>query len=150
LSHHEIHYDQRIREQGYRLTPQRQAIMEALCAIGDHASISDVYERVHAASPVIDRATVYRTLHFFRDLSLVTASEIDGETRYEVAGPAAHHHLICRDCGAEITIEDDDLQGLFDHLAARYGFTAELQHLVIPGVCAGCQTAPAEKELTKE
>jgi Fur family transcriptional regulator, ferric uptake regulator len=139
LSHHELHYDERIREQGYRLTPQRETIMDALCAIGDHASVNQVYERVHQNSPAIDRATVYRTLHFFHDLQLVTASEIDGETVYEVAGRAAHHHLICRFCGAEQTLHDRDLQGLVSHLQETYGFTAELRHLVIPGLCQECR-----------
>jgi Fur family ferric uptake transcriptional regulator len=139
LSHNEIHYDERIREQGYRLTPQRQIIMDALCAIGDHASVSEVYEQVHQDSPAIDRATVYRTLHFFHDLELVTASEIDGETMYEIAGHAAHHHLICSNCGAEQTLQDEDLEGLVTHLSEAYGFTAELRHLVIPGLCRKCR-----------
>jgi Fur family ferric uptake transcriptional regulator len=139
LSHHEIHYDERIREQGYRLTPQRQIIMDALCAIGDHASVNQVYEQVHQDSPAIDRATVYRTLHFFHDLELVTASEIDGETVYEIAGHAAHHHLICSNCGAEQTLQDEDLEGLVSHLSEAYGFMAELRHLVIPGLCRRCR-----------
>ncbi len=145
MSHHEMEYEKRIRAQGYRLTPQRQAIMDALCAIGDHAGVNDVYERVHLASPAVDRATVYRTLHFFRELGLVTVSEMEGETVYEVAGPVGHHHLICTNCGREQTVRDADLQGLVDHLAARYGFAADLQHLVLPGVCAGCRAAvPAD------
>jgi Fur family ferric uptake transcriptional regulator len=143
LSHHEINYDDRIREQGYRLTPQRQIIMDALCAIGDHASVNMVYEQVQRSSPAIDRATVYRTLHFFHDLQLVTASEIDGETVYEVAGPAAHHHLICRICGAEQTLHDDELQDLAADLLDAYGFTVELRHLVLSGVCRSC----SEKEI---
>jgi Fur family ferric uptake transcriptional regulator len=139
LTHHEIHYDERIREQGYRLTPQRQIIMDALCAIGDHASTNQVYEQVHQDSPAIDRATVYRTLHFFHDLELVTASEIDGETVYEIAGHAAHHHLICNHCGEEQTLQDTDLEDLIRYLFDAYGFTAELRHLVIPGLCRKCQ-----------
>ncbi len=145
MSHNEIDYDKRIREQGYRLTPQRQIIMDALCAIGGHASVNAVYDSVHAQSPSIDRATVYRTLHFFHELQLATASEIDGETVYEVAGPAAHHHLICRVCGQEQTLHDEDLQELVSHLSAAYGFTAELQHLVLPGVCRSCQADQAEQ-----
>ena len=139
MSHHEIQYDKRIREQGYRLTLQRQIIMDTLCAIGDHASANAVYERVHNRSPAIDRATVYRTLHFFHELQLVTSAEIDGETLYEVAGPASHHHLICRVCGREQTLDGRDLQGLIKHLSESYGFTAELRHLIIPGVCRSCQ-----------
>jgi Fur family ferric uptake transcriptional regulator len=139
LSHNEIGFDQRIREQGYRLTPQRQIIMDALCAIGDHASVNAVYEQVQRLSPAIDRATVYRTLHFFRDLQLVVASEIDGDTVYEVAGHDAHHHLICSHCGCVQTLGEQDLEGLQRYLDQTYGFTAVLEHLVIPGLCRQCR-----------
>ena len=89
MSHHDIHYDQRIRAEGYRLTPQRELIMDALCAIGDHATVNQVYERVQAQTTAVDRATVYRTLHFFHDLALVTASDIDGETLLRSGRPPA-------------------------------------------------------------
>lgn len=139
MSHHELKYEERIRDLGYRLTPQRQMIMDALCAIGDHARVTEVYARVHERAPAIDLATVYRTLHFFHGLQLVTASEIDGDTVYEVAGTSSHHHLLCRVCGQEQTLGDADLHDLVDHLGRAYGFTAELQHLVLPGVCRQCR-----------
>jgi len=143
MTHHLIDYDKQIREQGYRLTPQRQIIMDALCAIGDHASVGQVYERVHAATPSIDRATVYRTLHFFRDLRLVVAAEIDGEMLYEIAGKTPHHHLICRVCGGEQLLSDQHLTYLIEHLQQEHGFTAEIKHLVIPGTCWDCAVPKA-------
>jgi Fur family ferric uptake transcriptional regulator len=138
MSHHQIRYKEQIREQGYRLTPQRQIIMDALCGINDHATVNEVYERVQAQMPSIDRATVYRTLHFFRELCLVVATEMDGEMRYEVAGTTPHHHLICRICGAEQELSDKHLRDLVEHLQQEHGFTAEINHLVIPGVCQKC------------
>lgn len=145
MSHHEINYEQRIREQGYRLTPQREIIMDALCAIGDHATANEVYERVQGQTAVIDRATVYRTLHFFHELGLVSASTIDGDTRYEIAGPRPHHHLICRACGGELTLDDGALDALAAQLQRAHGFAAEFDHLVISGLCRACQAAPKER-----
>lgn len=138
MTHHLIDYDKKIREQGYRLTPQRQIIMDALCAIGDHATVGQVYKRVHAVTPSIDRATVYRTLHFFRDLQLVVATEIDGDMVYEVAGEIPHHHLICRVCSGEQLLSDQHLTYLIEHLQQEHGFTAKINHLVIPGICRDC------------
>jgi Fur family ferric uptake transcriptional regulator len=141
MSHHQLDYDKRIREQGYRLTPQRQIIMDALCHIGDHATAGEVYEQVHAQTPAIDRATVYRTLHFFHDLRLVVATEMDGDMRYEIAGETPHHHLLCRICGLEQELSDRHLHDLIEHLQREHGFTAEINHLVIPGVCHNCATS---------
>lgn len=138
MSHTKIGYDKHIRALGYRLTPQRQIIMDLLCEIGGHATVNDVYLRVNAQTPAIDRATVYRTLHFFRELRLVSAAEIDGETVYEVADVTPHHHLVCRVCGAEKRFDDHHLHDLIQHLQQEHGFSAEIDHLVIHGHCQDC------------
>ena len=46
MSHHEIHYDERIREQGYRLTPQRQVILEELRKSRAHPTAVELFELV--------------------------------------------------------------------------------------------------------
>jgi Fur family ferric uptake transcriptional regulator len=144
MSHHELNYDQRIREQGYRLTPQRQMIMDALCAIGGHATAGQVYDQVHEVTPAIDRATVYRTLHFFCDLRLVVATNMNGEMCYEIVGRTPHHHLLCRLCGREQELSDHHLHDLVEHLQREHGFTAEIDHLVITGLCQQCAALQGE------
>lgn len=139
MSHNKLGYAQRIRERGYRMTPQRQMIIDALCAIGGHATIGEIYARVHEQAPAIDRATVYRTVRFFQDLRLVVAAEIDGVTLYEVAAEEPHHHLVCRDCGRVQFLSDKHLHDLAEHLQREHGFAAELDHLAIPGLCRDCQ-----------
>ncbi|MCP4425021.1 MAG: hypothetical protein GY803_11045 [Chloroflexi bacterium] len=42
VSHHTLNY-----EQGYRLTPHRQITLDAVCAIGRHATANEIYERIH-------------------------------------------------------------------------------------------------------
>ncbi|MDX1414171.1 MAG: Fur family transcriptional regulator [Candidatus Promineifilaceae bacterium] len=138
MSHTEIGYDKVIRELGYRLTPQREIIMNTLCEINEHATVHDVYQRVYALVPSIDRATVYRTLHFFRELRLISATDINGETFYEVSGVIPHHHLICRVCGAEKEFEDYHLHDLINHLREKHDFVPEIDHLVITGRCRDC------------
>ena len=144
MSHHTLNYDQRIREQGYRLTPQRQMIMDALCAIGGHATASQVYDQVHNLTPAVDRATVYRTLHFFCDLQLVVATNMNGEMCYEIAGKTPHHHLLCRVCGLELELSDQHFDALVKHLEREHGFIAEINHLVIPGLCQECASLEDE------
>ncbi len=139
MSHEELGYANRIREQGYRLTPQRQIIIDTLCGMGGHAAIGDIYECVHAQMPSIDRATVYRTIRFFQDMRLIVSTEIDGTTLYEVAKPAPHHHLVCRQCAQVQILSDAHLDDLVTHLQAEHGFRAEIDHLTLYGTCAACQ-----------
>ena len=67
-----------------------------------------------------------------------------GPLRYEYVHGETHHHLVCQDCGREQEIGDDILDALKTHLLERYAFSAQLNHLAIPGRCAICQHAAGD------
>jgi Fe2+ or Zn2+ uptake regulation protein len=144
MSHNTLDYASRIREQGYRLTPQREIILDSLCEIGHHATVGELYDRVQEKAPAIDRATIYRAVKFFCDLQLVVGAEIKGETVYEIAGHTPHHHLVCRNCGEIQALENHHFQSLLDHLDQEHGFQAEIDHLTIPGLCHHCLSTVEE------
>jgi Fur family ferric uptake transcriptional regulator len=131
----------RIRELGYRVTPQRQIILEAVRASEGHVTAVEVYEHVQAKTPALNQATVYRTLDFLCELRLVAKTEINGQSVYEAVDEERHHHLVCRQCRYEEVLADYHLAELSEHLMAEHGFKAELDHLAIPGICASCQTS---------
>ncbi|MFW5942585.1 MAG: Fur family transcriptional regulator [bacterium] len=144
MTHKERNFAQRIRQQGYRFTPQRQLILDALCERGGHATVDEIYETVSATAPAINLATVYRTVRFLEELRLVVSAEIQGRTVYEIAQPTPHHHLVCRECGEVQVLGDEHLQDLAAALAREHQFKAELDHLAISGLCAGCQAEQDE------
>ena len=84
MSHTTLDLAAALHNRGARLTPQRQIILDALCALGGHVTVAELYERVHADFPAIDRSTVYRALAFFVELGLVAAAEMGGATVYEI------------------------------------------------------------------
>ena len=56
---------------------------------------------------------VYRTLEFLADNAFVRPSySSNGHLTYEIAGNE-HHHIICRNCGAEIEVEHTLLESLY-------------------------------------
>jgi Fe2+ or Zn2+ uptake regulation protein len=140
MSHDAIDLPTLVRERGARLTPQRQIILDTLCALGGHVTVAEVYEQVHGRFPAIDRSTVYRALAFFDELGLVVASEAGGVAVYEIApaGSAAHQHLICRDCGGVEHVHGAVFDDLARQLARTYGFVADLDRLTIEGLCRDC------------
>lgn len=144
MTHVEQNFAERIREEGYRYTPQRQLILDALCAMGGHATVDDIYERVQAQAPTLSLATVYRTMNFLEELNLVFSADIQGEKVYEIARPTPHHHLVCRRCGQVTTIADHHLDELVARLAEEYDFQAEINHLAIQGLCGHCRQATSE------
>jgi Fur family ferric uptake transcriptional regulator len=144
----ENYFVTKLRTEGLRLTPQRELVLAVMHDIAGHATAEEIFEQVHARSAAVDISTVYRTLELLQDFNLVAIVDLgDGQYRYELLslhGP--HHHLHCRVCGRLVRIEADAVEPLRAHLAASAGFAADLEHLVIPGVCAECRAAGTSLE----
>ena len=130
---------ERIREKGYRVTPQRQMILAAVRESGGHVTAVAVYDHIRTKLPSLNQATVYRTLDFLCELRLIAKAEIHGQVVYEVVQEERHHHLVCRQCGLVEELADHHLNELSQHLLTEHGFKAEVDHLAIPGLCAHCQ-----------
>ena len=130
----------RLRRAGQRATPQRLLILGALQP-GEHRSADDVFARVEGRLPGVNRSTVYRALELFRDLGLVSETDLGGGVRQFELIAARHHHLICRGCGAMLELDDDLVRPLRQAVADRHGFVACVDHLALFGQCAVCAAA---------
>ena len=138
MSHH-TGLVESVRGQGYRMTPQREMILDAIHQEG-HVTADEIYQRVCAKTPAINLATVYRTLELLKALGIVTAIDTgDGCVHYELAGDQPHHHLVCEGCGYTLELDCDVLLPLEQELLRRYGFVMNLNHLALFGTCPGCQ-----------
>ena len=133
-------YQQQIRQQGFRLTPQRRLILEAVSEIAAHCTPDQVYEQVRGRMSTINRATVYRTLEFFLEIGRVTVAQVvDNQTIYELATIAPHHHLLCQRCQTMVQFNHSYVAPFFAELAQHFDFQINTNHLVLFGLCQGCQ-----------
>lgn len=129
-----------LKQKGYRLTPQRLMVLEALHEADDHISAPDIFSRVQAKYPYANKSTVYRTLELLKGLGLVMEAEMGGDTLYyHHADKGHHHHLICEKCGQVVEIDENILAPLDDTLRAKYQFSADFRHLAIRGRCLKCR-----------
>jgi Fur family ferric uptake transcriptional regulator len=129
-----------LRSHGYRITPQREMIIEAIAHNGHHIDAEAIYELIQERSHAVNIATVYRTLDLLGELGL--ASRIDlgkGRVIYATFQHGPHIHLVCRQCGQVADANQDLLSTLNQQLQARYQFAADLQHISILGLCENCQ-----------
>ena len=126
-------------KQGYRLTPQRMMILAAIEESHDHISAEEIHAQIVARYPNVNISTVYRTLELLKKLGLATETDLgEGRVRYHAAEQGHHHHLVCRECGAIIDLDDSLLASLKTALLREYGFIADLKHLAIFGRCTKC------------
>ena len=130
-----------LRQQGYRLTPQREMIVEAVAHAGRHVTAEEVFEQVQARTSAINIATVYRTLDLLVELGLVSRADLGGgKVTYASPLHGPHCHLVCRHCGRVIEADHDLVVPLEEQLRERYSFAAELHHFAIFGLCADCRS----------
>ncbi len=135
---------QELRSRGYRITPQRKAILACLHDTPGHLSPAEIYEYVRQTTARVTEATVYRTLDFLAENNLIQPSlNTNGHLVYEMAGHD-HHHLICRSCGANVEIEHSLVQKLYRQLEAKSGYRLTAGHLTFFGLCPSCQGKRAQ------
>jgi Fe2+ or Zn2+ uptake regulation protein len=128
-----------LHSQGYRMTPQRLAILSILENAGRHLTPQEVYEQAQRSLPGMTEATVYRTLSFLTEQGLVLAAHVgSGQLVYEIA-EHAHHHLICRACGDTHEIDHALLLTLYQQFQSSTGYQIDSVHLTFFGLCPGCQ-----------
>ncbi|MGB9886723.1 MAG: Fur family transcriptional regulator [Moorellales bacterium] len=140
----------KLHEHDYKLTPQRQVILEVLVEHPErHLSAEEIYNIVKQRYPEIGLATVYRTLELLADLDILQKMHFDdGRSRYELNDEAVHHHhhLICLQCGRVLEFEDDLLETLETLIARKMDFQVVDHHLKFYGFCGDCRRSRAEEE----
>ncbi len=128
-----------LREQGNRLTPQREVVLQAVEQLG-HATADDIHRVVAAHAPTLNLSTVYRTLALLEELGVIQHVNLaDRSTVYHSKAIPAHVHLVCSRCGNVTDAEPDDFSALALTLVRTYGFDADLDRLVVSGSCRDCR-----------
>jgi Fe2+ or Zn2+ uptake regulation protein len=139
MSTTDIDFPSLVHERGFRLTPQRQLILDAICEAGEHVNVNEIYRRVRKHSKAISLPTIYRTLDFLCELRVVVAMQIGRHILYEVPGAHPHHHTICRNCGNVGMIPDKEVHSLFSKIEMKHGFWIDMDHMGLFGLCAKCK-----------
>ena len=140
MSHQNLDLASLLHKNGYRMTPQRQLVLDAVCEIDGHATPEQIYEIVREKTPAINKVTVYRVLKFLLEMELLTATfSADGRLEYELAGSNVHHHLVCRKCGHDVEFLDQGFSALIRSLQDTYAFKVESNHMTFTGLCSDCQ-----------
>jgi Fur family transcriptional regulator, ferric uptake regulator len=130
-----------LRENGYRLTPQRRAVLQVIFASNGHLTPAEIHQRVSAEYPGTGLVTVYRALEILGRLGLICEVHSGGNCRsYLVRKPQEHHHhLICSGCGRVVDFAGCDLGRLESRLSRETGFAVEGHLLEFLGLCPACQ-----------
>jgi Fe2+ or Zn2+ uptake regulation protein len=132
-------YAPQLRSRGYRVTPQRMAILHVLRHSGKHLSPREVYRKAKRDYPQLTVPTVYRTLEFLAKNGLAHPSRaVNGHITYEIASND-HHHIVCHRCGNTVEVNHATIESLYRKLESTTGYLQIDSHLTFMGICPDCQ-----------
>lgn len=129
-----------LRQRGYRITPQREMVIETIAHSDQHLSAEDIYDKVEKRAHSTNLATVYRTMDLLWKEGFARRSILSGgKTVYATYQHGPHIHLVCRRCNHVIEANLEVLGALEEELRTRYNFSPDLNHLAVFGCCEDCQ-----------
>lgn len=143
MTHNRLNYVEKLHAHGFRVTPQRVAVLDAVCRAGGHVTAGVVLALAREGEEFIDRSTVYRALEVLvrAGLVLTAPGENGQEVLYEIAHETPHHHLRCTECGGETELDPSSATRFFAALEKETGYSITGDHLVLAGICPECRAA---------
>lgn len=125
---------------GHRSGGARGAVIDLLAGQSCCLSAQAIHDRLREGDRSVGLASVYRALEVLTALGLVHRVDVAGIAAYEPADPAGHHHhhVICSDCGAVGSFEDDGLERAIHDLGESLGYRVDGHDVVLRGACPDC------------
>lgn len=119
-----------------------QVIIDFLQQNRQHFASHQIYEQIRMRLPAVNRSTVYRSLERLANQGKISVSDMGtGSLVYEMVGEGRHHHLVCQECQHIIEIPDEDVSALFTKVEQKSHFEILTNHLILYGICPGCQSS---------
>ena len=137
-------WDRRLHEHGFRITPQRQLVLEAVERL-QHGTPETILVEVQRTATGVNLSTVYRTLEVLESVGLVTHAHIGhGAPTYHAVDEELHIHLVCDRCSAVASVPAAVASTFVERLRSEQGFTTDISHMSIHGHCAKCEGKSGE------
>jgi Fur family transcriptional regulator, ferric uptake regulator len=128
-----------LRKRGYRMTPQREAIVAEIMRTSGHIAPQMVVHRVRRRLPGVNPSTVYRTLDLLEDLGVVSHSHFEEGAEYHRSESSDHLHLVCSGCGRAESLPSEAAGPIAALIEEHSGFAPDLTHFAISGLCSRCR-----------
>jgi Fur family ferric uptake transcriptional regulator len=138
-----------LKQRGFRLTRQRQILLDLLDRTGAHLDAETLYRLAHEKDPKLNRVTVYRTLKLLKEGGLVDELDLmhhaGDQHYYETRRKQEHAHIVCLRCGKVEEYFGEPLQRLRRQIEKTFGFQILIARTEVGGYCAHCQVLRAQE-----
>lgn len=128
----------KLRTEGYKVTPQRIAIYNAINHKHEHPSAEMIYQSLRSEYPTMSLATVYKTMEIFEKIGLVRVLDMgDDCSRYDW-DVEPHPHIRCICCNKVEDLTGVDLNAIREKIESDSDYQLTGQQLSFEGICPKC------------
>ena len=128
-----------LRDKGFRITPQRIAIVDYLLKTEDHPSADLIHKVIKKRYPMVSLSTIYKTLDLLKEKKLVNEMDVDGKARFD-AHTDEHINLVCMNCGKIDDIDEDSLREIQVKAARKSKYLILKSSFELSGYCSDCKS----------
>ena len=130
---------EKYRGKGFKLTPQRLAILSYLEGNKNHPSAEEIFSDLKKANPTLSFATVYNTVQALICRGELCELNIDPERRRFDPDASPHHHIRCTSCGRIDDVMVDYSASLELPDEVLRDFDVQTNHVDFYGLCTDCR-----------
>nr|WP_092068858.1 Fur family transcriptional regulator [Dendrosporobacter quercicolus]NSL47253.1 transcriptional repressor [Dendrosporobacter quercicolus DSM 1736]SDL82365.1 Fur family transcriptional regulator, zinc uptake regulator [Dendrosporobacter quercicolus] len=132
-----------LRDKGFKITPQRRAVITALAKCGKFPTAQRIWDYVRTITPDVSFDTIYRNLSLLVELGIVSEIHTKGREGnvFEIVETDHHHHLICVSCGTTQCLDFCPVSHGDLAKAEAGGFKITSHSLEFYGYCRECASA---------
>lgn len=135
---------QKLRTEGFKLTPQRLAVIRYLLGNTEHPSALKIHKELKRKYPTLSFSTVYNTLSMLEKINeIVSLHVFDDFLNYE-PNVNPHLHFICGRCGHINDIWIDGRTDFSVPLGDVEGHLIDSYSVVLKGTCRDCRGGAAQ------
>jgi len=128
-----------LREEGFRITPQRIAIVDYLLKTEEHPSAEHIHKTIQKKYPMVSLSTIYKTLDLLKERKLVNEIEVGGEARFD-AHTDEHINLVCINCGKIEDVGEELLKEIQNRAAKKSKYFIVKSSFELSGYCNSCKS----------
>ena len=129
----------KLKEHNYKITPQRELILDIMLNQQGYLSVREVYERVKEVFPQVSIDTVYRNLSLLKDINILNETTIGNNIMYVMRKEIHNHTMRCLKCGKIYELDICPLELLINQIK---DFEVVDHKIEIIGYCKECRSNP--------
>lgn len=132
---------ERLRGQGFKVTPQRLAVYHALARTKAHPNAETLFNELRPLYPTMSLATVYKALSILCEIGLAQELSL-GEDSFRYDADTSHHpHIRCTVCGRVDDVPVMDTEAFTQKVAEDTGYSLTDYQVYFFGRCPACREA---------